>query len=211
MACKRVLRYLKETQDYGLKFIKDGHLKLTGFTDADWAGDLDDRKSVGAYCIYLDHNLISWSSKKQPVIARSSTESEYRSLASASAEISWLQSLFSELRLQCIEKPVIWCDNLSAIELAHNPVFHSRTKHIEIDIHYVRNKVLAGDLNIQFIPSEEQVADIMTKPLSFTQFSYLRVKLNVMPCPLSLRGAVKAAHYSSSSVKPRQQQIVSEE
>ncbi|KAH9792303.1 retrovirus-related pol polyprotein from transposon RE2 [Citrus sinensis] len=206
-----VLRYLKATQDYGLKFIKDGHLKLTGFTYADWAGDLDDRKSVGAYCIYLGHNLISWSSKKQPVIARSSAESEYRSLASASAEISWLQSLFSELRLQCMEKPVIWCDNLSATELAHNPVFHSRTKHIEIDIHYVRNKVLAGDLNIQFIPSEEQVADIMTKPLSFTRFSYLRAKLNVMPCPLSLRGAVKAAHYSSSSIKPRQQQIASEE
>ncbi|KAH9669936.1 retrovirus-related pol polyprotein from transposon RE1 [Citrus sinensis] len=263
MACKRVLRYLKATQNYGLKFIKDGDLKLTGFTDADWAGDLDDRKSIGAYCICLGHNLIScpsykqmerrilqngdflnllitmvpinslkeaeprvgsfltsslfghnlisWSSKKQPVIARSSAESEYRSLASASAEISWLQSLFSELKLQCIEKPVIWCENLSATELAHNPIFHSRTKHIEIDIHYVRNKVLAGELNIQYIPSEEQVADIMTKPLSFIHFNYLRAKLNVMSCPLSLRGAVKAAHYSSSLVKPRQQKVVSEE
>ncbi|KAH9779612.1 retrovirus-related pol polyprotein from transposon RE2 [Citrus sinensis] len=211
MACKRVLRYLKATQDYGLKFIKDGDMKLIGFTDADWAGDLDDRKSVGAYCIYLGHNMISWSSKKQPVIARSSAESEYRSLASASAEISWLQSLFSELRLQCIKKPIIWCDNLSATELAHNLVLDSRTKHIEIDIHYVINKVLAGELNIQYIPNEEQVADIMTKPLSFIHFNYLRAKLNVMPCPLSLRGAVKAAHYSSSLVKPRQQKVVSDE
>ena len=101
MACKRVLRYLKATLNYGLKFIKEGDMKLTCFTDADWAGDLDDKKSVGAYYVYLGHNLVSWSSKKQPVIARSSTESEYRSLAAVSAEISWLQSLFSELKLQC--------------------------------------------------------------------------------------------------------------
>ncbi|KAH9669972.1 retrovirus-related pol polyprotein from transposon RE1 [Citrus sinensis] len=210
MACKRVLRYLKATQNYGLKFVKEGDMKLTCFTDADWVGDLDDRKSVGAYCVYLGHNLISWSSKKQPVIARSSTESEYRSLAAANAEISWLQSLFSELKLQCTEKPVIWCDNLSATELAHNPVFHPRTKHIEIDIHYVRDKVLAGELSIKYVPSEEQVADIMTKPLSFIKFNYLRAKLNILPCSLSLRGAVKVAHYSSSSVKPRQQKVISE-
>ena len=88
MACKKVLRYLKATQNYGLKFIKEGDMKLTCFTDADWVRDLDDRKSIGAHCVYLGHNLISWSSKKQPVIVTSSTESEYRSLAAASAEIS---------------------------------------------------------------------------------------------------------------------------
>ena len=154
--------------------------------------------------------MISWSSKKQSVIARSSAKSEYRSLTIASAEISWLQSLFSELKLQCTKKPVIWCDNLSATELAHNPIYHSRTKHIEIDMHYVRNKVLAGELNIQYIPSEEQVADIMTKPLSFVKFNYLRAKLKVLPCPLSLRGVVKVAHYSSSSMRPRQQKVISE-
>ena len=115
------------------------------------------------------------------------------------------------MKLQCIEKLVIWCDNLSATKLAHNPVFHSRTKHIEIDMHYVRNKVLAAELNIQYIPSEEKVVDIMTKPLSFIRFNYLIAKLNVMSCPLSLRGAVKAAHYSSSLVKPRQQKVVSDE
>ncbi|KAH9751306.1 hypothetical protein KPL71_014242 [Citrus sinensis] len=167
MACKRVLRYLKATQNYGLKFIKEGDMKLTCFTDADWAGDLDDRKSVGAHCVYLGHNLVSWSSKKQPVIA-------------------------------------------SATELAHNPVFHSRTKHIEIDIHYVRDNVLAGELSIKYVPSDEQVADIMTKPISFIKFNYLRAKLNVLPCSLSLRGAVKEAHYSSSSVKPRRQKVISE-
>ena len=91
MACKRVLRYLKETHDYGLKFGVEGELTLTGYTDADWACDIDDRKSVGAYCIYLGNNLISWSSKKQSVVTRSSAESEYRSLAAACAEITWLQ------------------------------------------------------------------------------------------------------------------------
>ena len=168
-------------------------MKLTCFTDADWAQDLDDRKSIGAYCVYLGNNLVSWSSNKQPVIARSSTESEYRSLAVASAEISQLQSLFSELKLQCTKKPAIWCDNLSATELARNPVFHSRTKHIEIDIHYVTDKVLAGELSINYVPSEEQVADIMTKPLSFIKFNYLRAKLNILPCPLSLRGGCEGS------------------
>ncbi|KAH9793301.1 hypothetical protein KPL71_004480 [Citrus sinensis] len=107
MACKRVMRYLKATQDYGIKFVSNGEVKLTGFTDVDWAYDLDDRKSIGAYCIYIDDNLISWSSKKQSVITRSSAESEYRALASDNAEISWLQSLFSELGVCCTEKPTI--------------------------------------------------------------------------------------------------------
>ena len=196
MACKRVLRYLKATQDYDLKFLKEGSLTLTGFTDVDWGCDLDDRKSIGAYCIYLSNNLISWSSKKQSVITRSSAESEYRALASASAELTWLQSLFSELGISCIEKPTIWCDNVSATELVKNTVYHSRTKHIEIDMHLIRNKVLAGELNIHYVPSEEQIADIMTKPLSFVRFNYLRSKLNVHICPLSLRGVVRAAHYA---------------
>ncbi|KAH9714566.1 retrovirus-related pol polyprotein from transposon RE2 [Citrus sinensis] len=166
VACKRVLRYLKSTQDYGLKFGQHGEIKITAFTDADWAGDLDDRKSVGAYCIYLGNNLISWSSKKQSVIARSSAK----------------------------KTPSVWCDNISATELARNPVIHSRTKHIEIDLHFIRDKVIAGELQIQYIPSAEQIADIMTKPLSYIHFNYLRDKLNVQMCPLSLRGAVKEAH-----------------
>ncbi|KAH9684823.1 retrovirus-related pol polyprotein from transposon RE2 [Citrus sinensis] len=210
MACKRVLRYLKATQDYGLKFFREGSLTLTSFTDADWACDLDDRKSVGAYCIYLGNNLISWSSKKQSVITRSSAESEYRALASVSAELTWLQSLFSELGISCIEKPIIWCDNISATELAKNLVYHSRTKHIEIDMHFIRNKVLAGELIIHYVPSEEQIADIMTKPLSFVRFNYLRSKLNVHLCPLSLRGAVRAAHYAEQKkVKTKMKKIQS--
>ena len=107
MACKRVLRYLKETQDYGLKFVKEGELKVIAFTDADWGSDLDDRRSTGAYCVYLGNNLISWSSKKQSVVTKSSAESEYRALAAAVSEITWIKSLFLEIDLCCVEKPVI--------------------------------------------------------------------------------------------------------
>ncbi|KAH9680669.1 retrovirus-related pol polyprotein from transposon RE1 [Citrus sinensis] len=194
MACKRVLRYLKKTADHGMKFSADGEMKITGFTNADWACDVDDRKSIGAYCIYFGNNLISWSSKKQAVVTRSSAESEYRALASASAEITWIQSLFSELNIKCTSLPTIWCDNISATELANNPVYHSRTKHIELDMHFIRDKVLAKELEINYIPSEEQIADALTKPLTFIHFNYFRDKLNVQQCPLSLRGAVKEAH-----------------
>ena len=194
MACKRVLRYLKETADHGLKFSAGGEMKITGFTDADWACDVDDRKSIGAYCIYFGNNLISWSSKKQAVVTRSSAESEYRALASASAEITWIQSLFNEISIKYTSLPTIWCDNISATELAKNPVYHSRTKHIEMDMHFIRDKVLAKELEINYIPSEEQIADALTKPLTFIHFNYFRAKLNVQPCPLSLRGAVKQAH-----------------
>ncbi|KAH9689109.1 retrovirus-related pol polyprotein from transposon RE1 [Citrus sinensis] len=205
MACKRVLKYLKETQDYGLKFVKDGDLKITAFTDADWGSDLDDRKSIGAYCVYLGNNLISWSSKKQTVVTKSSAESEYRALASAASEIAWLKSLFLEMEVYCVERPTIWCDNISATELAKNPVFHLRTKHIEIDVHFIRDKVLSGDLKICYVPSEDQIADILTKPLSSPQFNYLRDKLNVFSCPLSLRGAVKIAH--CAEVRKKSQRV----
>ncbi|KAH9769757.1 retrovirus-related pol polyprotein from transposon RE2 [Citrus sinensis] len=143
-------------------------------------------------------------------LSQSSAESEYRALASASAELTWLQSLFSELGISCTEKPIIWCDNISATELAKNPVYHSRTKHIEIDMHFIRNKVLAGELTIHYVPSEEQMADIMTKPLSFVRFNYLRSKLNVHLCPLSLRGAVRVAHYAEQKkVKAKMKKIQS--
>jgi len=119
------------------------------------------------------------------VVARSSAESEYRALAAASAEISWIQSLFDELGIECSSLPMIWCDNVSAIELANNPVYHSRTKHIELDMNFIRDKVLAKELKIRYIPSEEQIADILTKPLTFIHFNYFRAKLNVQTCPFS--------------------------
>ncbi|KAH9801545.1 retrovirus-related pol polyprotein from transposon RE1 [Citrus sinensis] len=192
-----VLRYLQATVTYGLYIQQEGTLEtigLTGYSDADWACDIDDRKSIGAYCIFLGNNLVSWSSKKQAIVAKSSTESEYRALSVASSEISWLQSLFSELNITKLPTPVLWCDNQSAGDLARNPIFHSRSKHIELDVHYIRDKVLNKELEVRYIPTEEQVADVLTKPLSFPKFSYFRSKLNVISRPLNLRGDVKEAH-----------------
>ncbi|KAH9794830.1 hypothetical protein KPL71_005024 [Citrus sinensis] len=199
LACKNVLRYLQATITYGLYIQQEGTLEtigLTRYSDADWASDIDDRKSIGAYCIFLGNNLISWSSKKQAIVAKSSTESEYRALSAASSELTWLQSLCYELKIIKLPTPVLWCDNQSAGDLAKNPVFHSKTKHIELDVHYIRDKVLNKELEVRCIPTEEQVADVLTKPLSFPKFSYFRSKLNVVNRPLSLRGDVKEAHVS---------------
>ena len=199
LACKKVLRYLQATVTYGLYIQQEGTLEtigLTGYSDTDWACDIDNRKSIGAYCIFLGNNLVSWSSKKQAIVAKSSTESEYRALSAASFELSWLQSLFFELNITKLPTSVLWCDNQSAGDLARNPIFHSKSKHIELDIHYIRDKVLNKELEVRYIPTKEQVADVLTKPLSFPKFSYFRSKLNVFSRPLNLRGDVKEAHVS---------------
>lgn len=200
LACKKVLRYLQSTLTYGLHIQQDRNLEatgLTGYSDVDWACDTDDRKSIGAYCIYLGNNLISWSSKKQVIVAKSNTESEYRALSSTSSELSWLQSLLSELNVVKLPTLVLWCDNQSAGDLACNPIFHSRSKHIELDVHYIRDKVLRKELEIRYIPTKEQVADALTKPLSYPKFNYFHSKLNVINRPLSLKGDIKEAHVSS--------------
>ena len=135
--------------------------------------------------------MISWSSKKQPTVARSSTEAEYRAVAHATAESLWLQSLLRELGVFISSKPVVWCDNIGATYLSANPVFHARTKHVEIDYHFIREKVQQKSLDVRFISSRDQLADGLTKPLVSAKFSFMRDKLNVVLSPLSLQGRVK--------------------
>ncbi|KAA0057477.1 Copia protein [Cucumis melo var. makuwa] len=176
-AVKRVLRYISGTKHYGILFQSNTDLSITAFSDADWASNINDRKSVAAYCVFVGNNLDSWSLKKQNVVARSSTESEYRALAHATSEIVWITQLLSELSILIHPKPILWCDNISVGALATNPVFHARTKHIEIDVHFVHDQVLCSALEVRYIPSSDQLADCLTKPLTHSHFYYLRSKL----------------------------------
>ena len=178
VAAKRILRYLKGTLHKGILF-QPGPLALTAFTDVDWAGDPSDRRSTSGIIVFLGHNPITWLAKKQHTVSRSSTEAEYRSLATGAAELAWLRQVLCDLKLFLPFAPLIWCDNNSALALASNPVFHGRTKHIEVDYHFVREKVVRGDLLLQFISTHDQLADIFTKALPSTRFFQLCSKLMV--------------------------------
>lgn len=192
-AVKRILRYVKGSLHQGLHFTQSS-LFLTAYCDADWASSHLDRRSTSGFCVFLGDNLISWSAKKQPTVARSITEAEYRALAHTTAEIVWLQQLLKDLHVPLDGVPVVFCDNLSAIALASNLVFHARTKHIEVDYHFVREKVLAQQVSLHRVSSEAQVADIFTKPLVVARFQGLTSKLKIQSLPLSLKGAINQAH-----------------
>jgi histone deacetylase 1/2 len=153
---------------------------VSAFSDADCAGCTDDRRSIGGFTMYLGLNLISWSARKQSTVSRSSTEAEYKALANATAEIMWIQKLLAELKIQHSKVARLWCDNIGATYLSQNPVFHARTKHIEIDFHFVRERVAQKLLDICFINSGDQVADGFTKPINNAKMKEFRFNLNLV-------------------------------
>lgn len=179
-AVKRILRYVKGTLDTGLTIHKSPSVGISIFTDADWAGCVDDRRSTGGFAIFVGSNLVSWSSKKQPTVSRSSTEAEYKALANGAAEAMWIDTLLQELGVIRQRVPILWCDNLGATYLTANPVFHARTKHIEIDFHFVRERVADGALEVRFISSNDQLADIFTKPATRQMLDRFRTNLNLV-------------------------------
>ena len=189
-ATKPVLRYLRGTLHHGI-FFSPGPLTLTVFSDVDWAGDHTDRHSTIGLLVFLGPNPISWSTKKQNTVSRSSTEAKNRALDTSTAELSWLHILFKELKLFLPYVPVIWCDNVSAIALSANPIFHSRTKHLEVDYHYISEKVLRKDLKVGFVFGKDNLVDIFTKPLPAPPFIFFHSKLLVDSSPYCLRGDVE--------------------
>lgn len=176
----RVLKYLKTNPGRGISIKRSESLQLNAFVDADWGKCLDTRRSVTGFAIFLGESLVSWKSKKQATVSRSSTEAEYRALATVTCEILWIIKVLKDLKIR-VNYPVdIACDNESAILLTLNPVFHERTKHIEIDVHLVRDKALEGVVKVKKIESKEQTGDIFTKCLNGVQHSYLCHKLKLV-------------------------------
>ncbi|WRX13866.1 Reverse transcriptase [Theobroma cacao] len=188
---KRILRYLKYTIYHGLFLQRHQQLCVNAFTDADWAGNRDDRTSTSTYIIYLGGNAISWCSKKQKSVTRSSTEVEYEALASCAVEVLWIQNLLRELQVKYLSSPQIFCDNIGATYLSVNPVFHSHMKHISIDYHFVRDHVVRGSFIVSHISLKDQLADALTKPLSSIIFRQLRSKIGISNGSTVLRGAIR--------------------
>jgi len=179
-AALRVLKYLKGCPGRGLFFPKNSSLTLQGFSDADWAGSLDTGKSISGQCFFLGNSMISWRTKKQITVSRSSSEGKYRALASATCELQWILYLLRDLHVSCSKLPVLYCDNQNAIHIASNPVFHERTKHLEIDCHLFREKLQSGILKLLFVSSQDQVADFFTKALLPKTFNVLLSKLGLI-------------------------------
>ncbi|XP_024195747.1 uncharacterized mitochondrial protein AtMg00810-like [Rosa chinensis] len=182
-AARRILKYVKGTLHQGIYYRTCAHpapnnhslsaLTLQAYCDADWAGDPNDRKSTTGFVLLLHGSPISWCSKKQTVVSRSCTKAEYRSMADTTSEIMWLLLLLHDLHVSLAAVPILHCDNISALALATNPVYHSKLKHIEVDVHFTRNQVKAGSLKLQFVTSKDQLADLFTKGLCLPQHTYL--------------------------------------
>jgi hypothetical protein len=185
---KRILRYLRGTLDHGLLLHRTDPSALVVYTDADWAGCPDTRKSTSGYGVFLGDNLISWSSKRQQTVSRSSAEAEYRAVANGVAEVSWLRQLLLELHSPLTRATVVYCDNISAVYLSTNPVQHQRTKHVEIDLHFVRERVALGHVRVFHVPTSSQYADIFTKGLPTSVFMEFRSSLNVRPSTVLTAG-----------------------
>ena len=178
-AVKRILRYLIGTQQLGLWYPKASSKLLIGYSDADFAGSKTDRKSTSGACQFLGHSLVSWSSKKQNSVALSTAEAEYIATGSCCAQVLWMKQQLSDFGLN-FENIPIKCDNTSAINLSKNPIMHSRTKHIEIRHHFIRDHVQKGDISLEFVQTEFQLADIFTKPLDENRFNFIRRELGML-------------------------------
>ena len=173
-AVKRILRYLQGTKNFGLLYSKEGSKECVGYSDVDWAGDLDNRRSTSGYVFKISGAAVSWRSKKETCVALSTTEAEYMALANATQEAIWMQQLTTDLKNRADKPIILFEDNQSAIYIAKNPQFHGRTKHIEIKYHFTREQVKKGIIDLQYCRTEDMIADMFTKALLKEKFIKLR-------------------------------------
>jgi hypothetical protein len=179
MAVKRIFRYLVHTPNLGLWYPKGSIFDLLGYSDLDYAGCKVDRKSTSGTCQLLGRSLVSWISKKQNSIALSTTEAEYVAAGACCAQLLWMRLTLRDVGCKFSKVPLL-CDNESAIKLANNPVNHSRTKHIDIRHHFLRDHEAKGDIDLSHVSTDKQLADIFTKPLDELRFCVLRSELNIL-------------------------------
>ena len=165
--------------EYGLTLSHNRSHDLIIYSDADWAGCPNTRRSTSGYCVFLGDYLISWSSKRQHTVSRSSAEAEYRGVANAVAKACWIHQLLGELYHPLPHATLVYCGNISAVYLSTNPVHHQRTNHVEIDIHFVQERVALGAVRVLHVPTSLQYADIFTKGLPTAVFLNFRSSLNV--------------------------------
>lgn len=179
-AVKRILRYIKGTTNYGLIYSKGtGNHLLEGYSDSDLAGNTEDRRSTGAMAFYLNDNLITWVSQKQRCVALSSCEAEFMAATAAACQAVWLRNLLIQITGVTHGPVIIYVDNKSAIDLAKNPVFHGRSKHIDIRYHFIRECVGRGEIEVKYVSSNEQRADVLTKAMATVKFEQMRALLGI--------------------------------
>ncbi|GKB28078.1 uncharacterized mitochondrial protein-like protein, partial [Tanacetum coccineum] len=187
-AVTQILGYLKGTPGLGILYVNHGHHIAEGFTDVDYAGCPNTSRSTTGYCVFIGGNLVSWKSKKQNVVSRSSLEAEYRVIAQTTYELVWLRNLLGEIGFPQSKPMKMWCDNQAAIYIATNPVFHERTKHIEVDCHFTREKLEDGTITTPHIRTESQLADVLTKALPGTRINSICNKLGMINIYAQLEG-----------------------
>ena len=175
-AVKRIFRYLKGTYNYGIVYSRNDHSDdlMIGYSDADFAGDVNDRKSTSGYIFMINGAPVSWKSRKQTCVALSTAEAEYVALANATQEAKWMRQLLKDLQSKLTEPTVLHEDNQSAICIAQNPQYHSKTKHIDIKYHFVREEILNDVIKLRYCPTTDMLADILTKGLTSVKFVQLR-------------------------------------